>query len=473
MSKPSTLAAFVIVFAAAALLAQNSSISGIDLAGMDRSIRPQDDFVRYVNGSWIDNTPIPPDMATYSAVEAVVRRTRQIFTALIDEVARTPQKEGSLEQKIGELYQSFMDEARIERLGIQPLAAQLASIDDIHEVADLSSAFASFPQTLWRVPISSGVEPDPRNARTFVVTVSQSGPLDFTAGLGTSNRELYLRSDARTVAIRTAYTEYIAKLFALARWPDPAGAATRIVALETALASNQWAAARERDRDATYNKRTLGELQALAPHFNWRTYFATLLSPAQLATLREVVVRQPDYVSALDALLVSVPISTWKEYLKFGLLSRNAEFLSSPFVETQFAFRGRTLAGQQEIASRPDRAVVAVNAVLGQAIGHVYADRYFKPETKQQIEILVRNLTRAFGQLIDEIDWMSAETKTAAKAKLAKYSTALERPMSGVTLRDSTSRRPIWWVTCTDSAHYNSGKCGRNSGRLRARGGSR
>jgi predicted metalloendopeptidase len=409
----------VLTFAVAALSAQNGVpvVPGLDTAGMDLSVRPQDDFFRYVNGKWVDTTPIPSDSASYGTFASLRDRAQEAVRGILEGEAAKAHNRGSIGQKIGDFYKSFIDEARVESLGAQPLAAEFKTIDAISSRRDLPAAFARHARIGARVPFTVAVGQDPRKSDVYTVLISQ-------AALGMPDRDYYLRDDERFAGVRKAYTNYITELFTLAKRPDPAGAADRILAFETTLAKAQWDRARSRDRDATYNKRTRDELQKAMPNFDWSAYFTQVNAPRA----SEVIVRQPDYLTAVDAALASTPIATWKEYLAFSLLNAFAEHLSAPFARASFAFNGKAIGGRQEMQPRWKRAVSAVEEALGEPIGKLYVEKYFKPEAKARMDALIRNLLAAFKVGIDELEWMSPETKREAQAKLGRYSMKIAYP---------------------------------------------
>ena len=396
------------------------NVPGIDTSGMDLSVRPQDDFFRYVNGKWVDNTAIPGDLSAYGTFAILHDRAQENVRAIIEEEGRKPAAAGSNSQKVGDLYKAFMDEAKIESLGVTPLNAELAKIAAIKDAKDLPAAFAHASRIGVRLPFSVNVGADQRNSDQYAVQIGQSG-------LGMPDRDYYLRNDGKFPDTRKAYTTYIARLFALANQPDPEGAAARIVSVETELAKAQWDRARTRDRNATYNKMGVTALQTSTPHFDWPAFLAALPANAK-DKVTDVIVRQPDYMTAVDKLIASVPVETWKEYLKFGLISEYAEGLSSPFANSDFEFRGKVLAGRQQQSERWKRAVNDVEQALGEPVGRIYIDKHFKPEAKARMDALIKNLLAAFNVMIDELEWMSPETKVQAKAKLAKYRLKIAYP---------------------------------------------
>ena len=353
----------------------------------------------------------------YGTFATLRDRAQEAVRGIVEGEAAKPAARGSIGQKVGDYYKSFIDEGRVESLGVQPLAGELKTIDAISSRAGLPAAFGRAARVGARVPFTVGVGQDPRKSDVYTVLIGQSG-------LGMPDRDYYLRSDEKFLAIRNAYTGYIARLFELAQRPDPAGAAGRVLALETTLAKAQWDRARSRDRDAAYNKRTRAELQSAMPNFDWNTYFTQVGAPR----VADVIVRQPDYLTAVDAALAATPIATWKDYLAFGMLNAFAEELSSPFATAHFEFNGKVIGGRQEMQPRWKRAVSAVEEALGEPVGKLYVERYFKPEAKARMDALIRNLLAAFKVGIDELEWMSPETKREAQAKLAKYAMKIAYP---------------------------------------------
>jgi putative endopeptidase len=407
--------------------------SGIDTTNIDRSVRPQDDFYRFVNGGWLKRTEIPGDATGVSAFQELSDRSRKGMYELFEEAARpaksAPDQRASVKlqsangpteaerQKIGDLYASYMDSARVEKLGLAPLAGEMKTIAALKSSDQLPATFAHFARLGIGNPIGVGVGQDPKASNVHIVSVNQ-------AGLGMPDRDYYLRNDAKTVATRAAYVEYLTKMFTLANQPDPAGAAQRILALETQIATKQWDRVKSRDRNATYNKMTVAQLAALTPSYDWNAY----LKAAKLSKATEVIVRQPDYVAAVDTIIKATPASTWREYLTAKMLDGAADELPAAFGQTRFDFRGKALSGQQEMAPRWKRAVGTTEGVLADATGKLYVERFFKPEAKARMDALVKNLRAAYASGIDSLEWMSPATKAAAKEKLANFTVKIGYP---------------------------------------------
>jgi len=411
------LAAVALLSVASVASAQATRPSGIDTSAFDRSVRPQDDLFRFVNGGWLKRTPIPNDAASWGAFNELDERSRESMRTILEDASRSNAAAGSEERKVGDLYASFLDSARVEALGVTPLKGELARIAALKSSAELPAMFAHLARIGVARPFGAGVGADPKKSTTNAVQISQSG-------LTLPDRDYYLNNDARMTAVRKSYAEYLAKLFTLAEQPDPAGAASRVIALETAIAGKQWERARNRDRNAIYNPMTVAKLAESTPHFDWKGY----LGAAGIGAATDVIVNQPDYLVALDSIITATPIGTWREYLAAKLLDAYSPELSSPFVQARFDFRGKVLAGQLAQRARWKRAVQEVEGGLGEAAGKLYVARNFKPEAKARIDELIRNLREAYSIGIDSLEWMTPATKARAKEKLAQFTVKIGYP---------------------------------------------
>jgi putative endopeptidase len=402
---------------AATLVAQAPRSLGIDTTNFDRSIRPQDDLFRFVNGGWLKRTPIPSDAPRWGTFDELDERSREAMRTILDDAARSSAPAGSEERKVGDFYASFLDSARIESLGVTPLKSELERIAAVTSVSALAPEFARLSRLGVARPFGVSVGPDEKKSDVNIVQIGQSG-------LGLPDRDYYLMQDARMNTVRQAYTDYLARLFTLAALPDPAAAASRVLALESAMATKQWDRVRNRNRDLTYNRLTSAQLAAKMPHFDWATYF----SATGMGSPSAVIVAQPDYLVAADSLLANTPISTWREYLAARLLDAYASELSSPFVQARFDFRGKVLNGQQAMRARWKRGVAEVDGGLGEAAGKLYIARNFKPEAKARIDSLIGNLREAYRIGIDSLEWMTPETKARARQKLAQFTVKIAYP---------------------------------------------
>ncbi|SOD03115.1 Predicted metalloendopeptidase [bacterium JGI 053] len=409
------LAAVLAVGAASALPAQRAL--GIDTAGMDRSVRPQDDFYAFVNGNWARNTQIPADRSSFGSFVGLTDASENAVHQILDQaMAARSAARGSDMQKLGDLYASYMDSAAIEAAGVNPVRSDLARINAVTGRADYPTLFASLSRVGVGSPFAVGVGQDPKASDRYTVQARQSG-------LGLPDREYYLSQGAPQQAARAAYVTYMTRLLTLAGQPDPAGSAQRVLALETELARRQWDRVRSRDRNATYNKLTVAQLQALTPGYDWARHFA-----AMGINTPEVIVGQPSYFSGADSVLGAAPAADVKAYMAVRLLDNAAPFLSSPFANANFDFRGRALSGQQVQRPRWKRGVAVAEGGLGQMLGKMYVERNFPAESKVAMTRLVSNLLDAFRTGIDSLSWMSPETKAQAKDKLAHITVKIGYP---------------------------------------------
>lgn len=388
--------------------------SGIDTAGMDKSVRPQDDFFRYINGHWLDTTQIPADKASYGTFTVLYDKTQENLRGIVEQAQQSPSNAG--ERKIGDLYASFMDEGRLETLGLKPLQPELDQIAAIKSAADLPALMAHFAKIGIDAPIGGGVHQDNKDSTKYVIDFGQSG-------LGLPDRDYYLNDELK--AKRDAYQTHVEHMLALAGDADAKAEAASVVALETELAKIQWTKVENRDPNKVYNKVTLAQLPALMPDFDWKAF----LADAGIAgKVDYVIVSQPSYFKALDGILKNTPISTWKIYFRWQALHAAAPYLSKAFVDENFAFYGTVLRGVPQNRPRWQRGMSLINMALGEQLGQAYVARYFPASSKQRVTDLVHNLLAAYKQSIDTLDWMSPETKKQAQAKLATYMLKLGYP---------------------------------------------
>jgi putative endopeptidase len=391
---------------------------GVEVKNFDSSVRPQDDFYQYVNGTWVKNTKIPADRPRYGTIIELVDKSEAALKGIIEEAAAdTNAQAGGDTQKVRDLYLSFMDTQRIDSLGMEPIRADLQRVAAIQSADALPELFAEFYRAGVQTPVTVYVNQDAKQTTRYIVYATQSG-------LGLPDRDYYSKQEPRFVEVRAAYQAYIEKLLTLAGQPDAATAAKDIIALETQLAEKSWDRVHNRDREATYNLKTVAELEQLTPGFSWTRYLKALGAE----NTPGVIVRQPDYFQALAQVLGQTPLPVLKQYLTYKVLDGNAELLSKPFDDLNFEFRGRTLLGQEENRPRWKRGVAVVEEALGESVGKLYVERYFSPEAKKRMLQLVNNLREAFKQGIDQLEWMSPTTKAKAQEKLSKFNVKIGYP---------------------------------------------
>ena len=380
---------------------------GFDLTTMDKAAKPGDDFFRYANGIWLDTFEIPADRSRYGAFDQLAEAAEKDVHAIIDELAASNPAPGSVERKVGDFYKSWMDEEKIAALGTAPLEGPLAEIDAVASHEDLMTQFG-VPNRA--APVTLGMEADPADTTRYIMFVSQSG-------LGLPNRDYYLRDDERFAGYRTAYRAYIAKMFELAGIEGGESKADAILALETKIAEAHWTPERSRDIEQTYNPMSLAEMKKLAPGFAWDP----LLAEAGLGGAQNFVIAETTAITDAAALTKSIPLATWKDYLKFHFINDSAPYLPKPFDDANFEMFGKTLSGQPEQRERWKRGVQLMNRSMGEAVGEIYVQRHFPPEARQQITELVSNLSAAMEERLQTLEWMDDETRQAAQIKLGTF----------------------------------------------------
>ena len=399
----------VLTLSVAAAWADNAPApadSGIDPTAMNKAVRPQDDLFRFVNGTWLDNTPFPAEYASAG------------IGIMLFEKAQADVQEILLQDKgqLGTMYASFMDEKKVEARGIEPLKPLFDEIAAIDGPAALARYFGRAQGRGISVPLGVYVSPDARNSAYNIAYYSQDG-------LGMPNRDYYLKTEDTYVNFRKKYVEYLSKLLTLAGEKDGDARAAKILELETALATDQWTPVENRDPIKTYNKNSLESAAKLAPDFDWQAWYAASGLPAG-----DFIVRQPSYATALGKHMREADLASWKDYLKVRTIGAYARVLSSPFVEASFDFNSRTLRGTETLRPRWKRAVQETDNAMGEAIGKEYVARHFPPEAKARMVTLVENLLAEMNRGIDRLEWMSAPTKSEAHTKLKKINVKIGYP---------------------------------------------
>ena len=403
--------------AAAAGNATSSPVSGIDLSYVDPAVRPQDDFYRAVNGKWLDTFEMPVDKARYGSFDKLREDTELQLKAIVEDVAKsTDAAPGSEAQKIRDLYNSFMNEAKIEDAGTKPLEPLFARIDAARNKDDVAALLARFNVLRIDAPFAPVVHQDNRDSSKYVVDLRQGG-------LGLPDRDYYL--DDKFSDVRARYAIHVEKMLAMAGERDAAESARELIALESDLARVQWTRVENRDPVKTYNKVELTQLSTLAPGVDWKRW---LTESGVDSRVDYLIVAQPTYLTAFAKLLVDTPLPVWKAYFKWQLLNDAAPYLAKTYVDEQFAFQDTVLRGTPENRPRWKRGVEFVDTSIGEALGKLYVARHFPPENKARMEALVGNLLAAYRQSIDALDWMSRETKSQALAKLAKFTPKIGYP---------------------------------------------
>ncbi len=393
--------------------------SGVETQYFDPAVRADDDFYRHVNGKWLDTTTIPPDKPSWNPGYVLHQQTQERLRMIIEEAASGEAGAASDEaRKVGDLYRSFMDEARLETLGLRPLEATFAAIDRVKDKAELPALIASLQQIGVTTPFDFDIDQDKRKSTAYVVYLSQSG-------LGLPDRDYYITDDARLAEVRRKYGEHIEKMLAMAGDKTAKRDATDILALETKIARAHWTKVDSRDPVKTYAKVATKDLPTTAPGFGWGAY---LDAAGVESKVSDVILYQASYLKDFGTLFAETPLPVWKAYFRWAALRDYARFLDQRFVDERFAFYGTVLSGIPQNQPRWQRGVGVVNQSIGEALGRVYVAKYFPPESKARMEKLVANLLLAYKQSIDSLDWMGPETKKEAQAKLAKITPKIGYP---------------------------------------------
>ncbi|AOS96949.1 Neutral endopeptidase [Microbulbifer aggregans] len=389
--------------------------SGIDLSAMDTSVRPQDDFFTYVNGSWLQNTEIPSDKSRWGGFSILRDKATEEVKALIMEAGENA--DSSDAKQIGDLYNSFMNEKLVEEKGLEAISAELAKVDAIKSVNDLTDFFAYADTVGYDAPFGAGIWQDLKDVENYITVMWQ-------AGLGLPDRDYYFDDTEKAKKLQQAYMDYLVKVQDIAGLEDASGYADKIYALEKSLAEHHRTRVENRDPEKYYNKKTVADLKAMMPAVDWDSY----LQKAHLEKAESFMVGQPEYLEAANAIITDTDLATWKRYLKIKVLTAMAPYMHGELADAQFDFYGTTIRGVEEMEPRWKRAVQFVNGSVGELVGQRYVEKYFPPEAKARMVELVDNLKAAYRESIESLSWMSEDTKQQALDKLANFTTKIGYP---------------------------------------------
>ncbi len=390
--------------------------SGLERDNMNTAIAPGDDFYRYVNGNWLEDTAIPADRSNYGAFTVLADEAETDLRSIIEEAAAEDAAIGSDAQKVGDFYTSFMNQDVIERLGINPLQETLAQLDAVSNRQDMLEVMTALNYIGVQMPFSFYINVDERQTDQYIAYVFQSG-------LGLPDRDWYLQDDETYLEARQAYSAYIEEVMTLAGFNNGAVVADAVMQIENRIAQAQWDRVQNRQRELTYNKLSLDDLQQLSPVLDWSAAMQGLGMFSD-----EYIIQQPDYFSALSTIWSEVALAQWQHYSRFKLVNAYADYLSQDFVDAKFTFEGGVLSGLEENRPRWKRGIDAVDSALGEMLGKLYVERYFQEEAKARMDELIENLRGAFNEGIDDLDWMTAQTKLEAQDKLARFTAKIGYP---------------------------------------------
>jgi putative endopeptidase len=411
------ICATVLALVLVAMPRAQSPRAGVDVAGFNRRVAPQDDLYRHVNGGWLSRVAMPGDRVSYGAFSEIADRTDLDLRAIIEEVSARPNRpRGSAAQQIADLYASVMDEARLEQLGTAPIEPELRRIDAIATPRDVAVEAGYLSSIAAGGPFGGAAGIDPLNPGAPVVRVLQGGTL-------LPDRDYYLTDDPALAGIRSRYQQYLERIFTLTRRAAPADDARAVLALETALARVQWTEAENRNINATYSRFTLKQLAAEMPGFDW----AAWAKPQGIDRSPAVILAQPSFFKAFAAMVPRVPLGTWQAWLVSRYVTAAAPYLSEPFDHARFDFFGAVLTGQELPRTRWKRGVSMVNGYLGDALGKLYVEKHFPAQARNRVQKILVNLIDAYRGALRE-SWLSAEAKREALEKLSALSTGVGYP---------------------------------------------
>ncbi len=391
--------------------------SGILVKNMDTLVKPGDNFDAYVNGAWVKANKIPADKSSYGVFDILNDKAQEDVKAIIEESAKGNFKDGSNEQKVGDLYASYMDMKTRDAKGIQPILPYFAKIDAIKTNDDLAAAFGEANRRGGGSPVAVGVVEDFKNPTRYALYAWQSG-------ITLPEREYYLKQDAKSKDIREKYKAHIAKMFALAGIADGKKNADIILGLETQVAMQHATKEKTRDMSLMYNKTDISDFKKYMPTFNMQL----MLQKAGIKNQKTILACQPDFLKGVDKIIANTPIATWKIYLKWQVINGSAGVLTTEFDKQNFEFYEKTLNGTEAQLPLWRRGVEVVNGCLGEVIGEIYVKKHFTPEAKKRMSEMVQNLLDAYKESITNLDWMTPATKKEALDKLSKFTPKIGYP---------------------------------------------
>jgi putative endopeptidase len=393
--------------------------SGIETQYIDDSVRAQDDFYKHINGKWLATTEIPADKPSYDSFDLIYDNSLEELKGIVEGLSKSVDAADPDQQKIADLYASYMDEAKLETLGQHPLDAEFAKIDAIKSPQEIPAMIAHLAQLGVTAPYAGNIHLDNKDPTRYVFDVEQSG-------LGMPDRDYYLLNDDKMKQARTAYAKHIEKMLSLAGDKNAAADAAADLGFETKVAKIQWTKVETRDPVKAYNKVDIAKLAVAAPGHDWQAY---LTGAGVVGKTDYVIVGQPTYLAAFAKLAQSTPLATWKTYFRWQLLSSAAPFLSKAFVDENFSFGGTVLMGIPENRARWKRGLGVVESTIGEGLGKLYVKQYFPPAAKERADAMIKNLLAAYKADLDTLDWMSPETRQKAQEKLAKFTTKIGYPV--------------------------------------------
>ncbi|GAA0891130.1 M13 family metallopeptidase [Fulvivirga kasyanovii] len=395
-------------------------VIGINTTYIDSTVRPADDFFRFVNGKWIDQTEIPGDQGRWGSFNELREMTNETVLDVLENAGKSNKYgEGTDQKKATDFYAIGMDSLLAEKAGAKPLQPYFEKISKIETVKDLQKYLSEQETFGGGAFFSFAVFPDLKNSKVMATYIAQGG-------LGLPDRDYYTKTDSKSKEIRDKYEQHLVRMLTLLgdEQASAEAQAKRIMELETRMAEASMTNVERRNIPALYNKKSLGELSKLAPSIDWKEYLADM----GVKGIDTLIVMQPEFIKEFQKITEEVAVSTWKEYLRWRLLDANAGYLSNEFVQANFEFFSKELRGVEEMQPRWKRVLASTNASLGEAIGKLYVDDVFPPEAKQKAQEMVENIKLAFADRIKNLEWMSDSTKEKALAKLKTMTVKIGYP---------------------------------------------
>lgn len=424
----------IVLFASAPMVAsaQTQLKSGIDLANLDNSVRPADNFYQYACGGWMKNNPLPAAYSRFGSFDQLGQNNNKRVNDILTDLLKNTYPAGSTEQKLSDFYKLAMDSVRRNKEGVKPVMPLINEIESAKTVADLHSIQLKYALFNYGVPMGIGFGADEKNAKMNILNIYQGG-------LVLGQKEYYLDTDPSTTAIRDAYKKHIVRMFKLFGFSEAQAQKKmeNILKVETALAKVSKSRTELRDVEANYNKMTLEQFESAYPNVN----LTKMLNAQGVKTeyFKEMVVGQPDFVKGANAVLAGITADELRAYMEWDVIISSVNYLSDDVIEANFDFFGRTLTGRKENHPRWKRATSQVEGQMGEALGKMYVERYFPASSKARMEALVKNLQISLAERIKAQDWMSDATKQAALDKLNSFYVKIGYPdkwkdMSGLTI---------------------------------------
>lgn len=381
----------------------------IDIANMDTTVRPQDDFYQYANGTWLKNNPVPSTDSRWGSFSQLMEDNLKKLKGILEETAKKENANGSNAQKIGDYFFTYMDSVKKNAEGVKPLSPYLKQVDDLKSNSELVNVITNLQLKGVRVAWGLYVSSDPKSSNVNIAQANQGG-------LGLPDKEYYTRTDEESKKLQADYLDHLSKMFQLlGDTKEIAEKNAKVVYdFDMKLAKASMTNVELRDIEKQYNKYNLAELDKKYPNINFTNYLKGLGLPAA----KEVIIGQPEFFKQVDAMIKTTSLEDWKQYTRWNIINSYADQLSDEVSKQNFAFYNTTLSGQKEMKPRWKRAITEVDNVLGEALGQLFVEKYFPEDSKKKVNTMVDNLIAAYRERINGLDWMSAETKVMAQKKL-------------------------------------------------------